>query len=156
MQNRISRTHTRELACFTLRCCLCAAGSLSASFKVLSASVNHSSITFWSEINFCHLQLQSCQRLVGYTQWVNVLWNQSAYKYWKHRSGGLFHFHPYLNLSWWSLLSLSQLVVRRVAVAWILWASAVRAPDSNSSLRAKAFPTGPFRLSMLSFTSCLS
>ena len=49
--------------CVTLRCCLCCAGSLSASFKVLSALLSHSSRAFWSETSFCHLALQSCQRL---------------------------------------------------------------------------------------------
>lgn len=54
--------------CVTLRCCLCAAGSPSASFKVLSASFSHSSRAFWSEANLCHLLLQSCQRLCTHTQ----------------------------------------------------------------------------------------
>lgn len=53
----------KEKLCFTFRCCRCAPGSLSASFKVPSASFSHSSSSFWSKTNFCHLQLQSCQRL---------------------------------------------------------------------------------------------
>lgn len=67
-------------ACFTLRCCLCAPGSLSASFKVPSASFSHSSSSFWSETNFCHLELQSCQRLDTHTEkclfiTVHNVWN---------------------------------------------------------------------------------